>query len=163
MTCKKAMDLIYHYYGEPAPLFDHLFITLHLFFCQDCAEKYERLTESREILSNDFFPSAPSLEDTIMNRIAEEENFALEEFGLETPAAPGELSLRGWAIAGLIILVSLTSAYFGLEFNQLANTEGMSFLLPFGITIGIVLTCYGAIFIGCNLKELSRRFRLKQT
>jgi hypothetical protein len=36
----------------------------------------------------------------------------------------------------------------------------MSFLLPVGITVGIVLTSYGALFIGGHLKELSERFRL---
>ena len=164
MTCKKAMNLIYHYYGEPAPLFAHLQIVLHLFFCSSCTEKYERLKASQEILHNDFFPAAPNLENSIMNMIAAEENFAPEaqgEYpGFDTPTAPGELSLRGWVIAGLIILVSLTSAFFGLEFNQIALSEGTSFLLPFGITIGIVLTSYGALFICCHLKELSKRFRL---
>jgi hypothetical protein len=29
-----------------------------------------------------------------------------------------------------------------------------------GITIGIVLTCYGALFIGSHLKELMERFGL---
>jgi hypothetical protein len=36
----------------------------------------------------------------------------------------------------------------------------MSYLLPVGITIGIVLTSYGALFIGSHLKELSERFGL---
>ena len=36
----------------------------------------------------------------------------------------------------------------------------MSFLLPVGITIGVVLTTYGALFIGSHLKELSERFGL---
>jgi hypothetical protein len=48
-----------------------------------------------------------------------------------------------------------------MNFVAIANSEGSSFLLPVGITIGIVLTCYGALFIGSHLKELSSRFRLR--
>jgi hypothetical protein len=36
----------------------------------------------------------------------------------------------------------------------------MSFLLPVGITFGIVLTSYGALFIGSHLEEFSERFGL---
>jgi len=160
MDCRKTMDLIYDYTGEPAPLLVQLQIALHLFFCPDCTEKAERLERCREILVNDFFPPAPNLENTIMCRIAEEEDMALDAPFAETTLVPGELSTRGWVIAGIIILVSLTSAFLGLEFNQLARSAGISFLLPIGITIGIVLTCYGALFIGSHLKELSKRFRL---
>ena len=87
---------------------------------------------------------------------AEEEQQETEEIY----AVPGGLSTRGWVIAGLIILVSLVTAFFGLDFQKLALETGMSFLLPVGITIGIVLTSYGALFIGSHLKELSERFGL---
>ena len=73
---------------------------------------------------------------------------------------PGGLTTRGWVIAGFVILVSLVTAFFGLEFNNIAGEAGKSFMLPMGITIGIVLTSYGALFIGSHLKELSERFGL---
>jgi hypothetical protein len=33
-------------------------------------------------------------------------------------------------------------------------------MIPIGITIGIMLTGYGALFIGSHLKEFSERFGL---
>ena len=153
------MDLIYHYSGETMPLLEQLQVTLHLFFCSDCTRHSELLDTSNEILNNDFFPPAPDLENSIMSIIAAEENDALEM--QETEAlVPGGLSTRGWVITGIIILVSLTSLFFGFEYNNIVLSQGNSFLLPLGITIGIVLTSYGALFIGSHLKELSKRFGL---
>jgi hypothetical protein len=159
MKCEKAIDLIHYYYGEPTPLLVNLRVALHLFFCPDCAEENDRLEFSREMLKNDFFPPAPDMEESIMSRIAAEENTELET-APEPYMVPGELSTRGWVITGIVILVSLVSVFFGLEFNHLAHTAGISFMLPVGITIGIVLTSYGAFFIGSHLKELRKRFGL---
>jgi hypothetical protein len=47
-----------------------------------------------------------------------------------------------------------------MDFINIADTQGSSFLLPVGITIGAVVTGYGAFFIGSHLKELSSRFRI---
>jgi hypothetical protein len=62
----------------------------------------------------------------------------------------------------MVMLVSFATAFFGLDFNEVALTAGLSFMIPIGITIGIVLTCYGALFIGSHLKEFIERFDLKQ-
>ena len=160
MKCEKVTDLIYDYSGESVPLLVNLRVAFHLFFCPDCTHENERLEYSREIMTNDFFPAAPDLEESIMSRIAAEASPGSETQRTETPVAPGELSTRGWIIAGFIILVSLVSVFFGIEFKELAHTAGISFLLPVGITIGIVLTTYSAFFIASHLKELSKRFGL---
>jgi hypothetical protein len=47
-----------------------------------------------------------------------------------------------------------------MDFIKIAASEGSSYMLPLGITIGAAVTCYGAVFIGSHLKELSRRFGL---
>jgi hypothetical protein len=72
----------------------------------------------------------------------------------------GGVSLSRWVITGLILLFSLSSAFFVMDFVKVAAKEGSSYLLPLGITIGAVLSCYGAIFIGSHVKELSERFGL---
>jgi len=168
MECSKIMDMYYEYSGNDSrgndsnsagaiSLLDQIQISLHTFFCQDCARKIELYESARIIMSHDFFRSAPELEDSIMKRItAEEEIHDTQEILI----SPGGFSTRSWVIAGLVLMVSLVTAFFGLEFNYLANESGMSFLLPMGITIGIVLTIYGALFIGSHLKELSERFGL---
>ena len=163
MDCSKVKDLVYEYSGNDQggigsmPLLDQIQISLHTFFCQKCAEDIALFENTRNILSEDFFISSPNLEDAIMMKItAEEEPSGAQE----TYAAPGGISTRGWVIAGLIIMISLVTAFFGFDFKNLTNEFGMSFILPVGITIGIVLTTYGALFIGSHLKELSERFGL---
>jgi hypothetical protein len=157
MSCSKIMDLVYEHSREgeedSMPLLNQIQVLVHSFFCPDCAEKIERYQASRAIMKEDFFPPSPELEDSIMAKIdAEQEELVY--------AHAGGLSTHGWVIAGVVILLSLVTAFFGLDFQHLALESGMSFMLPVGITIGIVLTTYGALFIGSHLKELSERFGL---
>jgi len=119
----------------------------------DWIEKMERYQSANTIIKEDFLPPSPDLENSIIVKIdAEQED--------ETYAVAGGLSTFGWVIAGVVILISLVTVFFGLDFQHLALESGMSFVLPVGITIGIVLTTYGALFIGSHLKELSERFGL---
>jgi len=159
MTCPKVMKIIYE--DEPVQLLDQLLIWAHVFLCRECANKIERMEETKNILRDDFFPVSPELEESIMARITVLENEERENtFDNRMCANPGELSTRGWVIAGLVILISLVTAYFGFDFRSLASELGASFVLPVGITVGIVVTSYGALFIGSHLKELSERFGL---
>jgi hypothetical protein len=154
------MDLVYEYSGseyapeESMPLFSQLQVWVHTFFCQDCAEKIARLEAARNVMRYDFFPSPPiCLEDSIMEKIELEED-------IEPYAVPGGISTKGWVIAGLVIFISLATAFFGLDFQKIAHETGKSFLLPVGITIGIILTVYCVFFIGSHIKELTERFDL---
>jgi hypothetical protein len=159
MSCEKILDKVYEYSGDPdaMPLVTRIRIGLHLLVCPDCAQEVERFEVCRDILRSEFLPPAPGLEDTVMAMIAAEEDEAIEAEEMESP---GGFSTRGWIIAGLVMLVSLATAFFGLDFNKVALAAGMSFMIPVGITIGIALTCYGALFIGSHLKEFSERFGL---
>jgi hypothetical protein len=154
------MDEIYEYAGgEPMPLLLKIRIALHVFFCPGCAQEFERLKVMQDILRNDFSPACPDFEESLMAMIEQEEEMDAAQ-DPELSVLPGGLSTRGWVITGLVIFFSLATAFIGLDFNYIALKAGMSFLLPVGITIGIVLTSYGALFIGGHLKELSERFRL---
>jgi hypothetical protein len=161
MNCHEIMDKIYEYSGgEPMPLLLRARIGIHLFFCPNCAQELERFEVTRDILRNDFFPPAPDFQEPVMLRVMREAVDPEEDMEAFPDHAEG-LSFRGWVIAGLIVLISLSTSFFGLDFGRLAASEGMSFLLPVGITIGAVVTVYGALFIGSHLKELSERFGLR--
>jgi hypothetical protein len=154
------MDLVYEYSGsehdpeDSMPFLSQIQVWAHTFFCADCAEEIERLEAARNVMRNGFFPSSPSgLENSIMDKIKLEED-------IEPYAVPGGISTKGWVIAGLIIFISLATAFFGLDFQKIAQETGISFLLPVGITIGIVLTVYCVFFIGSHIKELIERFDL---
>jgi len=156
MSCERILDKVYEYSGDPdaMPLVTRIRIGLHLLVCPDCAQEVERFEVCRDILHSEFLPPAPDLEDAVMAIISAEENEA------EEAELPGGFSTRGWIIAGLVMLVSLATAFFGLDFNRVALAAGMSFMIPVGITIGIALTCYGALFVGSHLKEFTERFGL---
>ena len=155
MNCERVLEKVYEM-DDPMPLLTRIRIGLHIISCPDCAQEVERFEVCKDILRNDFFPTA-SLEDTVMAMVAAEEAAAPAAEEMEIP---GGFSTRGWVIAGLVMFVSLATAFFGLDFNHVAVAAGISFLIPVGITIGIVLTCYGALFIGSHLKELTERFGL---
>ena len=141
------------------PLLNQIQVWLHTVMCPNCAREIERFELSKAIMREDFFPSPPCHEDLIISGITAEEDRE-EIFEPEVYAVPGGLSTRNWVIAGLIILISLSTVFVGLDFQKLANETGISFLLPVGITIGIILTTYCALFIGSHLKELTERFGL---
>ncbi|MCL2764036.1 MAG: peptidoglycan-binding protein [Treponema sp.] len=160
MNCVKIMNMIYE--EDSIPLLSQIQISLHTFFCHDCAREFENYQAAMAVMKNDFFPppavSWQEIEDSIMAKIHLEQ-IEDDEKSAET-RVPGVPSTRGWIIAGLVLMVSLVTAFFGFDFQNLANESGTSFLLPMGITIGVILTIYGALFIGSNLKELSERFGL---
>jgi hypothetical protein len=140
---------------KPLPLVSRLEIALHVVFCSRCAGDLLKLETVRELMVTDFFPQAPDLENVIMDRIYGDDFAELPVF-----AATPEVPLKGWVVIGLIIVFSLATSFFGMDFVNLVKTSGISFLLPLGITIGVIITVYGALFIGTHLKELSDRFGL---
>ncbi|GHU97350.1 hypothetical protein FACS189483_03060 [Spirochaetia bacterium] len=155
-TCRAIMDKAYEFEPDrPLPLLSRLEIAFHVIFCPRCAAGILRLETARAILGADFLPPAPSLEDAIMRQISAEADVMP---ALDSEASARELSLRSWVVTGLIVLFSLATSFFGIDFAKVATSSGSSFLLPVGLTIGGVITGYGAIFIGSHLKELSERF-----
>jgi len=137
------------------PFLTRLRIELHLMFCPECSRELRNLRCLEEIMKADFIPNCPDFEKPVMECLYEEAELE------EKVDAPAGFSFRGWVLIGFFVLLSLSSSFFGISFGEIANEEGLSFLLPVGITIGIVLTCYGALFIASHLKELSTRFGLR--
>jgi hypothetical protein len=149
------MDILMDSLGEdPFPLTQRARLWLHLLWCPRCAKEAGILADACSALGVEFFPPAPGLADRVMASLpapAGQEEKAREQAGVST---------RAWVIAGCIIMVSLVSAFFGFAFGTVADAHGTSFLLPFGITTGVLLSVYCALFIGCHIRELSARFNL---
>jgi hypothetical protein len=112
------------------------------------------------MMQTGFFPPAPAMEEAVMEVIRRE---ALDpgDVPMEIADPPEAVSFRSWVIAGLIILISLSSAFIGLDFAEVAEKGGSSFLIPVGLTVGLAVSIYGALLIGTHLKELSGRFGLR--
>ena len=157
MDCRAVMDIVCESEKDcPLPVLTQMRIWFHLLLCPRCSEELGNLRRLEEIMRTDFFPPSPNLEEFVMERLYEE--VGMEE---ENADAPAGFSFRLWVIIGFFVLLSLSSSFLGMDFVEIADAEGLSFLLPVGITIGMVVTCYGALFIGSHLKELSTRFRLR--
>ncbi|MCL2801510.1 MAG: peptidoglycan-binding protein [Treponema sp.] len=157
MNCSKIMEMYYEDDENSFSLLNQFQIVLHTFFCPHCAEEIENYKSALTIMKEDFFP-APSAEteNSIMTLVNSEQT----ESSYSPSFIPGVPSTRGWVIAGIVLIVSFVTAFFGFDFQKLASESGMSFMLPMGITIGLVLTTYCILFIGSHLKELSERFGL---
>jgi hypothetical protein len=165
------MDRVYEYDGDDsAPLSIRVRIWLHSLFCPRCAGELERYAAAREALRDDFFVPV-DFEEQVMARILREDpaetgEYA-EEYAADEECAAGEMpgaagvSFKGWIITGIVVFFSFSTLFFSLNFNKLAVSQDLSFLLPIGITTGLVLTIYCAIFIGSHLKELSEKFGLR--
>jgi hypothetical protein len=161
--CRTILDAAYESEKDSSlPLLIRIRIELHLLFCPDCARELKAFRYLEEIMRTDFLPPSPAFEEQLRERIMERIYEDAENAGAdERIDAPAGFSFRGWVITGFFVLFSLSSAFFGFNFVEIAQSEGLSFLLPVGLTIGMVVTCYGALFIGSHLKELSSRFGLR--
>jgi hypothetical protein len=145
MNCAKAMEAVYEEWGtESLSSFARLEVSLHLFCCPACAAEAAKLKSARALMRESFPPPAAGLEDRIMRSIDAEEQ------GEAYPEVAG-VSFRSWVITGFIVLLSLSSSFFW---------DGVP-PLPIGITVGAVVTAYGALFIGSHLKELTGRFNVR--
>jgi len=153
MKCGNALDALYE--EDAIPLGKRLSLAFHVIFCRYCADHLEKYEIVRRELKTGFFPASPDYCDSIMDRIYEQA-FDDSVQNCET----GGFSIKSWAIAGVLLLVSLITIFFSQDFINIARDEGSSYLIPLGIIIGIVITGYGALFVGSHLKELSERFKL---
>ncbi|MDR2536610.1 MAG: peptidoglycan-binding protein [Treponema sp.] len=159
MNCRILMDKVYDALRERTlPLWFRLKLGIHLLFCRRCAEEVKRLEMIQELMETDFFPESPEFEDCIMNHIYTEE-IDLEDFDSELVSG---VSFRSWVVTGFIVLISLSTAFFGMDFIRVAASQGSSFLIPVGLTIGCMVTGYGAMFISSHLKKLSEWLRLDE-
>ena len=159
MDCETVLDIFCGSLDDGSvPLLAKIRIGLHLLFCPRCSVAIKHFRHNlqciEEIMKADFFPFSPNFESPVMERLFEDEANASTKI-------PAGFSIRLWIAIGFFILLSLSTSFFGMDFVKIANAEGLSFLLPLGITIGAVLTCYGALFIGSHLEQLSDRFRLR--
>jgi hypothetical protein len=158
------MDTLYEALGTcEISLADRMRLEAHRLFCPRCAAEERKLKAAWKLLEvegSEFFPEPPAFADRVMERVYAEEADERDAPGLADEGLDPctGVSFRGWVVTGFIVLISLGTSFFGVEFSKVAASQGSSFLLPVGLTIGCVLTGYGAIFIGSHLKEFSQRF-----
>ena len=161
MKCNDALEIVYETSASLSPG-KRLAMVFHIIFCKQCAAHLRSYEKIHSLLTTDFFPPSPDFSNSIMNSIYQEEKESLFDKTLdEQLMGAGGFSIRGWVIAGIVLIFSLVTVFFGQDYANITLDDGSSYLLPMGIITGIVITGYGALFIGSHLKELSERFKLK--
>ena len=155
LSCDDVMDIIFESSGDDlVSLLLKLRLTFHLFFCDQCSEMMRKMEILKNMPPSQFLPPSPSFEEIVMERLAED---FLEDRAMD---APGGFSFRSWVIIGFIILVSLATSFFGIDFIQVAFGRDSSYLISLGIIVGLILTGYGAFFIASHLEELREHFKI---
>ncbi|MDR1363215.1 MAG: hypothetical protein LBJ35_04115 [Spirochaetaceae bacterium] len=153
MNCDKILDDLY--YNEAGFSFvKRVLIYFHSLHCPRCAAHRRALRVASDCMKDDFFPSAGNIAENIMSLI-QAGDFTDDEVKRES------MPFRAWIITGFAILVSLSSAYLGIDYLMPTSTHTVYFMLPLGITIGAVITAFAAIFIGCHITELSKWLGLR--
>ncbi|MDR0382726.1 MAG: peptidoglycan-binding protein [Spirochaetaceae bacterium] len=155
MNCEKVLDALYYqdnreYSEGPVAFITRMLIALHIRRCPKCAAHRNALRSVSACLKEDFFPPPAGIAARVMPLARDSGVFA--DMPPERAAPP----FRAWLIAGLAILVSLSSASLGIDYLTPVNVRSVNFMLPFGITVGGVITAFGAIFIGSHIAELSK-------
>jgi hypothetical protein len=166
MQCKDIIDLVIEHDGdEELSFLKRLTIKIHLFFCPHCALALRRWKLGRGLLSafcQDPGLEIPGFEVPDLSGVIMANILAETEGTSESPDLGAEaLSFRRWVITGCVIVISLVSVFFGIDFIELSAASGLSLMVPMGVTIGLFISAYSTLFIGSHLKELSEKFRLR--
>jgi hypothetical protein len=151
MKCERVVKSLYEESGE-GTLFLKCAAALHIAFCASCGAQKRKRDMAERVMRQDFFPDAPDITNRLMALVHSEARGRKENAALTSP--------RVWIVAGFFILVVLTTAFFGGDFHSIAASSGLPFTLPLSITIGAVITAYGALSIGTHLTELCKKFGL---
>jgi hypothetical protein len=152
MNCDKVLDFLYdtEYSGYRFSFIARLLVFFHISHCPKCAAHRRALQSASDCLKEDFFPPASGIAEKVMALLGDDDAFTLRHQGYAA------MSFRSWLIAGLAVLVSLSSASLGVGYLTPANMRTVYFTLAVGITVGAVITAFVAIFIGSHIAELSR-------
>jgi hypothetical protein len=124
---------------------------VHIFFCPSCANEVRRIKIANNLMTNCFMPICPDISDSVMTVLRSEDI-------PETVEPHRYIPLRAWVVVGLFLLFSLVSTIFGGKFLKFDDSGTHSVVLA--ITIGVIITVYGALFVGSHLDALRKKFGL---
>jgi hypothetical protein len=124
-----------------------LLLRLHLSRCPSCRARVEGLDaaiESWRAQEGEALPAreAEAVEGRVMAAVR------------LMPRPHRELHARNWILAGLVIVASMAFIPYDRNFLFIKELFGESYTLPLFLVLGLLLTVYGAVFIGTHMEEL---------
>lgn len=121
-------------------------LRLHILLCRRCRGEVAALTAALDILAAESpFKAHNGLALVIMNRIRR-----------ESLPHGGRVSGAKWVFAGTVLFLSILLVNFSESFIWLEEQFGSQYTIPLSIVLGLVLTAYLSIVIGCNYEAVKR-------
>jgi hypothetical protein len=110
-----------------------------------------RTDEALRLAQNGFFSDPPpGLADRIMNAV----QCDAVAYARKAEPAGEAVPMRSWVVIGVFIVAAFSVSLFGFDFHKVADIFGSAFLMPLGLTCGLVVSIYGALFIASHIDEL---------
>ncbi|NLM00232.1 MAG: hypothetical protein GX220_02115 [Treponema sp.] len=135
--CNKKMDLFYSLdKNENLPLQ----LSLHLLICKKCRSTVRALTEAEKSCAMPL-QDMPNMNNETLLKIMQKID---SDYKYEDNIEP--VSLKGWVIAGTILIMSLL---FFTMFKNFALSSSLSIIIY--LIYAIIVTVYCAFFIAVNL------------
>ncbi len=124
-------------------------LRFHLFHCKKCREEVAAMIAAMDLLSTESPYAAPAgLQLIIMNRILG-----------ESLSHVGKVSGTKWAAVGTVIFSSILLINFSDSFIWLQEQFGSQYTLPLSIVMGLVITAYLSIVVGCNYEAMKKYYQ----
>lgn len=121
-------------------------LRLHILICKKCRAEVAALTAALDILASESpFKVQRSFTLSVMNKITG-----------ESLSHGGKVSGAKWVFAGTVLFLSIFLVNFSESFIWLEEQFGSQYTIPFSIVLGLVLTAYLSIVIGCNYEAVKK-------
>lgn len=143
MKCDKAVEKFMElddYRAIP------VILRLHIMFCRRCRGEVAALTAALDIVAAESpFNAQRGLSLSIMNKI---ERGSLSHVR--------KVSGVKWVLSGTVIFFSILLLNFSDSFIWLEEQFGSQYTLPLSVVLGLVLTAYLSIVVGCNYEAVKK-------
>lgn len=118
----------------------------HLASCASCEAKVRRqaaaLAAYRAASPDATDPKASAMDERIMAAVR------------LTPRPRRAVLVRDWILSGFVIAASMVIIPLGSEFDRAKEAFGSRLAVPLSLVLGLVLTAYMAVFIGCHMDSI---------
>jgi len=143
MTCDRFLVLLDELDNEALPPE----MAAHMHSCHDCKAEAALLANALGLHRMPDAAGSVDLAPRVLASLA------------DTPAPRRSVSMRDWAVAGILMVASMVIVPMMSEFRDLKAAYGDMFTFPLALALGSAVTLYAGIFIMSHLEEFSRRLK----
>ncbi len=139
--CNKAVD---KYLEIEDPSHIPFLIRFHMAFCRECRIEILRLKNLFvSLLNESSYEAEYSMTSSIMHLINNERNLNVKK-----------ISVFKWVTIGSVIYLSIVLINYSESFLCVKKELGSFYTISMSIVMGLLLSAYSVIFIGCNYEYI---------